>query len=98
MTTYGRSGPGVTPAQGRVLFHMERIFRSAGGPGVLAHQTYVTACKVRGLPAMVDTWTPGQCALGLQMIEAAARKHKMHLFRDVRTVFTTAGHSLHSAT
>ena len=77
--------PGVTPDQGRVLFHMERIFRSAGGPGVLAHRSFSAACLAEGLPARVDTWTRDQCVLGLQLIERAAREWRMHLFRDCRT-------------
>ena len=77
--------PGLSPAQGRVLFHMERIFRSAGGPGAMAHQSFTNSCLAEGLPARIDTWTLDQCVLGLQLIERAARMHQMHLFRDCRT-------------
>jgi hypothetical protein len=75
----------LTAAQGRVLYHAERIFRSAGGPGCLAAQTWRDACAEAALPLMVDTWTLTQCVMGLTLIEWAARKHRMHLFRDCRT-------------
>lgn len=75
----------LTPKQGRVMFHAERIFRSAGGPGCLAAQTYRALCLDAGLPVMVDQWTDEQCTLGLAFIEQAARKHRMHLFRNVTT-------------
>jgi hypothetical protein len=75
----------MTPAQGRVLYHAERIFRSAGGPGCLAAQTWRDACAEAALPLMVDTWTHEQCLRGLRLIEWAARKHRMHLFRNCST-------------
>jgi len=75
----------LTAAQGRVLYHSERIFRSAGGPGCLAAQSWRDSCAVRQLPVLVSTWTQMQCVLGLRLIEVAARKHRMHLFRDCRT-------------
>jgi len=40
----------LTPLQGRVAFHQERIFRSAGGSGVLAHLDYVVSSMHRLRP------------------------------------------------
>lgn len=73
-----------TPEQGRVLYHQERIFRSTGG-GIRAHDDYVAACAVVGLPVQVDRWSLKQCIEGLQLIERAARGRGLHHFRDVRT-------------
>lgn len=78
------AGSHFTPDQGRVLFHMERVFRSTGG-GVRAHAEYLALCKTEGLPARVDTWTLAQCVRGLQLIERAARIAGLHWFRDVST-------------
>jgi len=75
----------LTAAQGRVLYHAERIFRSAGGPGCIAVQSWRDACAEAALPVLVSAWTLRQCVQGLQLIEWAARRHRMHLFRDVRT-------------
>jgi hypothetical protein len=76
--------PGVTPAQGRVVFHMERLFRSTGG-GVKAHGTFLAACRTKGISPAVPSYTPTRCVEVLQMIESACRHHGMHLFRDVST-------------
>jgi hypothetical protein len=75
----------LTAAQGRVLYHAERIFRSAGGPGVLAAGMWRQACADAALPVLVSKWTHAQCIRGLQLIEWAARKQRMHHFRDCRT-------------
>lgn len=75
----------LTAAQGRALYHAERIFRSAGGPGVLAASIWRDACADAALPRLVSEWTREQCVRGMQLIEWAARKQGMHLFRDVRT-------------
>ncbi len=77
--------PGVTPAQGRVLFHQERLFRSAGGRGMLAHTTYLDLCREAGLPILVNTFDRNQCVLACRLIERACRTHQLHLTRDVRT-------------
>jgi hypothetical protein len=68
-----------------VLYHAERILRSAGGPGVLAASIWRDACAEAALPKLVNEWTPEQCVRGLQLLEWAARKQRMHLFRDCRT-------------
>lgn len=73
-----------TPEQGRVLFHQDRLFRSTGG-GLRAHDDYVAACAVVGLPSRVDRWSLAQCIQGLRLIERACRGRGLHLFRDVRT-------------
>ena len=75
----------LTAAQGRVLYHAERIFRSAGGNGCMAARDWRDACAEAALPVLVSVWTVIQCVQGLQLIEWAARKHRMHLFRDCRT-------------
>lgn len=73
----------LTAAQGRVLFHAERILRSAGGPGVLAAADWRAACARHALPVLVAEWTRAQCYIGAALLTAAARHHRMHLFRDV---------------
>jgi len=75
----------LTPLQGRVAFHQERIFRSAGGSGVLAHLDYVKLAKAAGLPDLIGSWTPEQCVLGLELVERAARGRRMNQFRQVDT-------------
>lgn len=77
--------PGITPAQGRVLYHMERLFRSAGGNGQKAHTRFVLLCEQSGLPKMVDQYTTWQCVLALQLIERACGHEKMHHFRPIAT-------------
>jgi hypothetical protein len=74
----------LTAAQGRVLYHMERILRSTGG-GMKAHADYLTACFAHGLPEMLDQYTLAQCVDALRLLEHVARVHKLHLFRDVST-------------
>ena len=73
----------LTPAQGRVLYHAERLFRSTGA-GMREHAQYLAAVRAHGLdPVRVADWTQEQCVQGLQLMEAAAAP--MRLFRDVRT-------------
>jgi hypothetical protein len=76
---------GLTPLQARVVFHQERIFRSAGGSGMLAHQSYVVACHSASLPDHIELWDNAQCVLGLRLIEESARAWRMHIFRNVST-------------
>ncbi len=76
---------GMTPLQGRVVFHQERIFRSAGGPGVLAHQVYVRLCDAAKLPHEVADFDTAQCRTALRLIQVAATESGMGRFRDVRT-------------
>lgn len=74
-----------TPAQGRVLYHQERIFRSAGGRGMLAHQAYLRLCTANGLAPDVASYDRLKCIRALQLIERAARAVHLNLFRDVST-------------
>jgi len=74
-----------TPAQGRVLYHQERIFRSAGGRGILAHQAYIRLCTANGLAPDVAQYDHLKCIRACQLIERAARAVHLHLFRDIST-------------
>lgn len=78
-----------TPAQGRVLFHMERLFRSAGGRGMCAHYRYLNLCAAAGLPYNVTTFSLAQCVKACQLIERACTAEGLHHFRDVRTQWDT---------
>lgn len=78
-----------TPAQGRVLYHQERLFRSAGGRGMCAHYRYLGMCAAEALPVAVDTFTLAQCVRALQLIERACTVEGLHHFRDVRTQWDT---------
>ena len=60
--------PGFTPMQGRVLFHIERIFRSA---------------RLYGMPYDVTAYTDADCRNALTLIENAARDHGMHRTRNI---------------
>ena len=77
--------PGVTPMQGRVVFHQERLFRSAGGSDMLAHTRYLRLAWANDLPAKIGEMDYSQCVLALRLIEHACREQGMHNFRDVRT-------------
>lgn len=75
----------LTAAQGRVLYHLERIMRSTGG-GQAAHVRYIAAVRAAGLdPQRVQDWTRAQCVQGLILMEEAARAERLHLVRDVGT-------------
>lgn len=77
----------ISPRQARVLFHLERVFRSAGGPGCLAHRDF-TAAAVRAYgdakARNAALWSAEDCDALHGMIEHAARQWRMHVFRDVR--------------
>ena len=75
---------GITSLQGRVMFHNERLCRSAGGSGPKCHARFVHLAAVEGLHVMIDTWSDEECRLGLTLLERAARDVGMHRFRDVR--------------
>lgn len=77
-------GGGMSPMQGRVVFHQERIFRSTGG-GIHAHQRYVELCKIDRLPLQITEMADSHCIRALERIEQAARYCELHLFRDVNT-------------
>lgn len=73
----------LSSGQGRLLYHLERLFRSTGA-GAREHRAFIAACARQGLDVgNVAHWTIVQCVTGLQLLEAAARP--MALFRDIRT-------------
>jgi hypothetical protein len=75
----------LTPAQGRVLYHLERLFRSTGH-GVREHGAYIDAVNAEGMdPEAVATWDDATCVRALGLMEYAARGLGMHLVRPVRT-------------
>lgn len=73
-----------TTMQGRVLFHMERLFRSTGG-GIKAHARYVELCHQHKLPRIVTDMDHNECIDALRLIELACREVNMHFFRNVIT-------------
>lgn len=75
----------LTMPQSRVLFHAERILRSAGGPGDRAAIRWRALCSAAGFSPMVSDWAPAQCRHGLIFLEHAARRERMHLFRNIST-------------
>lgn len=78
-------GGGMTPAQGRVCFHQERLFRSTGG-GLKAHARYLALCEQdAGLPKRIGQMTRMECARALYYIERACVLEGLSMFRDVRT-------------
>lgn len=73
----------LTAAQGRVLYHLERLFRSTGH-GIREHARYLQACEDVGLPLRaVHVWSVSDCIMGLQLMEQCARP--MRLFRHIAT-------------
>lgn len=75
----------LTPAQGRVLYHVERIFRSTGG-NPIHHHAYIMACAQAELKLRrVVDWTQAECVTALQILERVARRCKLNRFRDVNT-------------
>lgn len=75
---------GITPMQGRVMFHNERLCRSAGGSGPKCHARFIELAAEADLRVMIDTWSDDECRLGLTLLERAARDVGMNKFRDVR--------------
>ena len=73
----------LTPMQARVLYHVERVFRSAGGNGCLAHRDFLRAAEAFCDPRAAASWSEDTCSRLLREITAAARRHKMHHFRNV---------------
>lgn len=76
---------GLTPAQARVVFHQERLFRSTGGRGTPAHATYLDLCRDAGLPILIDKFDRNQCVIACRLIERACRTHQLHLFHNIGT-------------
>lgn len=76
--------PGLTPAQGRVVFHQERLLRSTGThPGVAAE--YRHRCALDNLPVAIAEMSRGQCRLALKNLEDACLAYNLHRVRDIRT-------------
>jgi hypothetical protein len=74
----------VTPAQARVLYHIERVFRSTG-THFRAYAAFLDRAEaiVPGRRTLAGTWTPDECALLHHAVVAAARTFKLHFFRSV---------------
>lgn len=73
----------LTAAQGRVLYHLERIFRSTGH-GMREYQAFLEGAAVAGLDASdVATWGTTHCVAALRMMEDCAKP--MAGFRAVDT-------------
>ena len=63
----------LTVAQGRVLYHLERIFRSTGH-GMREYRAFLEGCAAAGLDADgVATWDTARCIQALQLMEKHAR-------------------------
>jgi hypothetical protein len=63
---------------------MERIFRSTG-TGLAAHRRFLALAGAAKLPVRISEMTRAQCRMALQLIEYAAHREGLGLFRDVRT-------------
>lgn len=75
----------LTAAQGRVLFHLGRLFRSTGA-GIRELGEYRRRIsETMGAQALADVglWSTADCVRALQIMEDCARP--MSGFRDVRT-------------
>lgn len=77
-------GGGMSPMQGRVVFHQERIFRSTG-TGLRAHDRYLQLTTDACLSELISEMGDDECVFALELIEQAARDCRLHLFRDVNT-------------
>lgn len=75
---------GITPLQGRVIFHNERLFRSVGGNGPKGHARFIELAAKADLPVAIDTYSDEQCRVALACMEQAARDVGMARFRDAR--------------
>lgn len=73
-------GGDMTPIQGRVCFHQERLLYGQSK----AHAEYIRIAHDLGLPDSITAMTYRQCILALGCIEAAARQFPVR-GRDVRT-------------
>lgn len=76
--------PGITPLQGRVIFHNERLCMSAGGNGRKIHARFIERAAAAGLRVAIDTYSDDECRVALQCLEQAARDCNAQRFRDVR--------------
>lgn len=75
----------IESTQYRVQFHAQRLFRQAGGRGIVAHFAWIEHCKHAGLGELISAYSLAQCVLALQLIERAAADAGLNLFRDTRT-------------
>lgn len=75
----------LTPLQGRVLFHIERAFRSVGGNGGTAHQVFLRACEQLRIPTEVKQQRPAESLVCLALIEQSCDAMGMRGFRDIDT-------------
>ena len=73
-----------TPLQGRVLYHIERLFRSTGA-GAVEHEVFLRSCEQLRIPTDVKEQTPAQSLVCLALIEQACHAFGMHQFRDCDT-------------
>lgn len=76
--------PGLTPAQGRVVFHQERLLRSCGEDRRISAE-YRQRCAMDKLPTAIDKMTVEQCKLALRNLEDACISYRLNRFRNVRT-------------
>ena len=73
----------LTAAQGRVLYHLERLFRSTGH-GMAQYREYLADAKAYGLDARrVADWSTFDCVQALALMEYDARP--MAHFRPLDT-------------
>lgn len=77
--------PGVTPAQGRVVFHQERLLRSVPAPAEVIAE-YRQRCLEDGLPEKIGQMSRRQCRSALYNLEAACLSYpRFARLRDCRT-------------
>lgn len=73
----------LTAAQGRVLYHLERLFRSTGH-GMREYRAFLAVIRRSGMNAEeVASWTVTECLYALSAMEIAAAP--MAGCRDVST-------------
>jgi len=77
----------ITPAQGRVLFHAERLLRSTGAMPRGAHEAWISACRAAGLdPVRVTSYSREDCRTALRLLEGILRARGVHRVPQVATV------------
>jgi hypothetical protein len=64
-------GGGMTPAQGRLVFHQERLLYGRRD----VHRRYTLAAHAAGLPDLIETYTRSQCRAALWLLEGIARRY-----------------------
>lgn len=73
---------GLTPAQGRVVFHSERLLRSTGADPQYARD-WRQRCLDHCLPVLISDMTVEECRRALQLLEKVC--YPMALVRDLET-------------